>query len=174
MHILNSDVLGSILFSRCKSKLTNIINTENSSYTYNLRTRADFSQNRQKTDRPTSQGNVLCGASKKLRGWCCWSCEENKSHEYQHNIKTLVRDWWLLLPDGKGVKFTRFPHKALWHSSLAVKWQFIFFSPLYTVFATTDPLSVPIANIVIPPNNTPLLPQAIEGRGGGGVGVPGP
>ena len=121
----------------------NIINTENSSYTYNLRTRADFSQNRQKTDRPTS--------SKKLRGWCCWSCEENKSHEYQHNIKTLVRDWWLLLPDGKGVKFTRFPHKALWHSSLAVKWQFIFFSYLYTVFATTDPLSVPIANIVIPP-----------------------
>ena len=32
-----------------------------------------------------------------------------------------------------------------------------------TVFATTDSLSVPFANIVIPPSYTPLLPQAIEG-----------
>ena len=31
------------------------------------------------------------------------------------------------------------------------------------MFATTDSLSVPYANIVIPPSYTPLLPQAIEG-----------
>ena len=40
-------------------------------------------------------------------------------------------------------------------------------SPFYTVFATTDPLSVPIANIVI--CKIPLLPLAIE-RWGGGCG----
>ena len=72
--------------------------------------------------------------------------------------------WGLNLPDP--------PIRLCWYSSLAVKWQFIFFSPLNTVFATTDSLSVPFANIVIPPSYTPLLPQAIEGWGGG-VGVTG-
>ena len=116
-----------------------------------------FSQNREKTDRPTSQGNVLCGASQKLLGWCCWSCEENKSHEYQHNIK---RDWWLLPPDGKGLNL---PHSPIRLCDIP-HW---LLSPFYTVFATTDPLSVPIANIVI--CKIPLLPLAIE-RWGGGCG----
>ena len=72
MHILNADVLSSILFSWCKSKLANVINTEK------LFVCLQFAyMNRQKTDWPTFRGNVLDGASKKLRGWCCWSCEEN-------------------------------------------------------------------------------------------------
>ena len=118
-----------------------------------------FSQNREKTDRPTSQGNVFCGASQKLLGWCCWSCEENKSHEYQYNIK---RDWWLLPPDGKGVKFTTFPHKALWYSSLAIK------SLLYCVCDHWFPFCSHCKHCD-PPSNTPLLPLAIE-RWGGGCG----
>ena len=42
------------------------------------------------------------------------------------------------------------------------------------MFATTDSLSVPFANIVIPPSYTPLLPHAIEGWGGGRWGLLGP
>ena len=71
---------------------------------------------------------------------------------------------------GRGLNLPDPPIRLCWYSSLAVKWQFIFFSPLNTVFATTDSLSVPFANIVIPPSYTPLLPHAIEGWGGGGGG----
>ena len=41
-------------------------------------------------------------------------------------------------------------------SSLAVNWKSIFHDPLYTLLVTTDPLSVPSGNHVIPKNPPPL------------------
>ena len=171
MHILNADVLSSILFSWCKTKLANIINTEKLfvclQFAYISRF---FFLNRQNTDWPTSRGNVPYGAGKKLLGWCCWSCEDNKSHEYQHNIKTLVRDWWLLPPDGKGVKFTRSPLKAFL-IFLTGCWMVVYF--LYSRLYCVCDHWFPFRSLCKHCDSPQLYSSPSPGNRGVGVGVVG-
>ena len=89
MHILNADVLSSILFSWCKSKLANIINTEKLLVCLQFAYIGRFFFKTQIDQLPEEMHSMAL--AKKLLGWCCWSCEDSKSHEYQHNIKALIK-----------------------------------------------------------------------------------